>query len=128
MAIVTISGVHTNVAKGVILTTWSFATGFGLTSGSIGTPLSAPNLPDKTVTFQITATCTVAIQGSNAATYTTGLTGWYTMNDPGGTALSYATGKIKAILENPRWVRPRVSAKGAAGGAVISIVSQSTKR
>jgi len=131
MAVVTVSGSTTPVAKGVIRTAWTFATSLAPTSGSIGNPLSAPNYPDKTVIWRgpWVSGVTIVIQGSNTATYSTGITKWFTLNDPQGNALSKATGAVEAILENPRWLRPRISARtGVLGAPVIEILSQSTRR
>lgn len=129
MAVITVSGTHTPVAKGVLLSVWTFPT--SATIGSLGTILSAPNYPDKTVSARGTwATgVTITIEGSNTATYSTGTTKWSTLNDPQGTALALSTGKMEAILENPRWIRPRITARtGSLGTVVIEILSQSTKR
>lgn len=129
MAIVTISGTNTPIARGVIRTVWAFTA--SNTSGSWGTPLSAPHLPDKTVTLRgpWVSGVTILIQGSNTATYSTGTSKWFTLNDPSSTALSFVTGRVEAILENPYWIRPFISARtGTAGTPTVEIISQSTKR
>lgn len=131
MAAVTVSGSTTPVAKGVIRTIWNFATSLAAGTGSIGRPLSAPNYPDKTVIWRGTwvTGLTIAIQGSNTATFTTGTAAWFNLADPQGNALSKATGAVEAILENPRWIRPRLTARtGTLGSAVIEVISQTTRR
>ena len=59
---------------------------------------------DKTVQASGTwASATVVIQGSNDNVT------WFTLNDPGGTALSFTADAIKVILENPLYIRPKSS-------------------
>ena len=67
---------------------------------------------------------TVLIQGSEVGG--TGL--WFTLNDPSQNALSIATGKTEQILENPRYIRPRMSAQASTTSLNIVIISQSTRR
>ena len=129
MAVVTISGSTSPVAKGVIRTVWAFLA--SSTSGSIGKPLDAVAYPDKTVTWRgpWVSGVTIVLQGSNTATYTTGTSAWFSLTDPQGNALSKVTGSIEAILENPRWIRPRISARtGTLGTPTVEIISQSTRR
>ena len=129
MAVVTVSGVTTTVAKGVISTRWTFPA--AASTGSIGTPISVPHYPDKTITWRGTwATgATILIEGSNTATYSTGASVFFPMNDPGFTALSYSTGKVRTALENPRWIRPKLTARtGTLGTPIIEIISQSPRR
>lgn len=49
---------------------------------------------------------TVLIEGTNEATPVN----WSTLSDPAGVALSFTSAGIKAVLENTRWIRPKVSA------------------
>jgi hypothetical protein len=39
---------------------------------------------------------------------------WATLNDLGGTAITFTSAGIKGIRENSYWVRPRISGAGAA--------------
>ncbi len=129
MAVVTVSGVSTPIAKGVLHRVWTFPA--SASTGSIGTPLAAPNYPDKTVSFRgpWVSGVTILLQGSNTATYSTGTSSWYTINDAKGNPLSKATGTVEAILENPRWIRPTISARtGVLGTPTVEIVSQSLRR
>lgn len=131
MAVVTVSGSTTFVARGILRTVWSFATSIAPTSGSVGKPLIAPNYPDKTVSFRgpWVSGVTIVIEGSNTATYSTGTTKWFSLADPQGNALSKATGSMEAILENPYFIRPRLSARtGVLGAPTVEIISQSLKR
>lgn len=131
MGVVTVSGNTTFIARGVMRTVWAFATSLAPTSGSIGNPLSAASYADKTVSWRgpWVSGVTIAIEGSNTATFTTGTTAWFSCADPQGTALSKATGAVKAILENPRWLRPRITARtGTKGSPTVEIISQSLKR
>ena len=131
MAVVTVSGNTTFIARGVLRTVWAFATSLAPTSGSIGRPLSAPTYADKTVSFRgpWVSGVTIVIEGSNTATFSTGTAKWASLADPQGNALSKATGSVEAILENPLWIRPRISARtGTLGSPTVEIISQSLKR
>lgn len=124
MAEITVTGSSTWIAKGVLQTTWS-----GFNSTGNGTPLDgAASLPDKTVSVYgtfVSGGGTIIIQGNNSLTATAG---WFTLNDPQGNALSFTTGKIEAILENPSRIRPRMSAQAATTDLNVIIVSQSHAR
>lgn len=54
---------------------------------------------------------TVVIEGSNEAAPTVGGAGnAITLRDPAANNLSFTAAGLKAILELPRWIRPRVTA------------------
>lgn len=84
-----------------------------------------PQFGDKSVEVIGTlGTETITIQGNNVLDPATGLphaSGWQTLSDPNGTALTFttATMRVEQILECPRWIRPVVS--GGAGGSGIYI-------
>lgn len=129
MAVITASGSHDPIARGVIRSTWTFPA--ASTTGSIGTVLCAPTYPDKTVNIRGTwATgVTIQIQGSNTATYSTGTSTWAILSTACGADLSLSTGRSRTILQNPKWIRPRLSARtGTLGAVTVEIISQSTKR
>ncbi len=124
----TISGNTTFVARGVLRSVYAFVA--SATVGTVGRVLSAPQYPDKTVSIKgpFVSGVTIAIEGNNALS-ATATTGWFTLNDPQGNALSLATGKSEAILENPNHIRPRLSARtGTLGAPTVEIISQSTRR
>lgn len=77
---------------------------------------------DRTVQFVGTwAAGTVVFEGSNDST--DGADGtWQTLSDPQGNALTATANGIEAVLELPRWVRPRCSV------AVTSVVVIMTAR
>ena len=76
-----------------------------LLNGDNGAPLQMSAWQDRTV--QITGTFgiagTIVIEGSNDGV------NYKTLRDPGGTALSFTAADLKAILELPKWIRPRVT-------------------
>jgi hypothetical protein len=122
MAEITVTGRGDWISKGVYRMSWPT-----FNSTGNGTQFEAPNLPDKTVTVYgtyVSGGGTILIQGSEVGG--TGL--WFTLNDPQGNALSIATGKVETILENPRYIRPRMSAQASTTSVNVVIIAQSTKR
>jgi len=115
------------LARGVFRQEWTSFNALGA-----GQAMDGAMLPDKSVHVQGTwgtGTTTLVIQGSNTATSITSTGGtWFTLNDPQGNALSFATGKIEQILENTKYVRPRLTAKSATTDLTVAIVAQSVKR
>jgi hypothetical protein len=120
------SPVSTWLQKGVAKTLWENLTTNTVTNGAE----SAPFLPDKTVFITGTFNSgVVTIEGSNAET----ATGPYVdLVDPQGNAISASSGTspvIEAILENPRWIRPRVSGVGASALDVdVILISRASVR
>jgi len=112
--------------------TRTFPTAFGTTVQ--WTPLTTTNadgqawdtqdFPDISVQVQGTfgAGGTVVWEGTNEETATT----WYTLNDPQANALSFTSAKIEQVLENTRWVRPRVTA--GDGTTSITVVVWAGRR
>lgn len=82
-----------------------------------GSSVEAPDYPDKTVTVTGTfASATVVIQGSNDGST------WATLNDFGGTALSYTSASgVILIRENPLFIR--ASTSGGSGTDVDVIIA-----
>jgi hypothetical protein len=131
MAKVTVSGTHQPIARGVILSTWVFATGLTCGTGSYGIPMAAPDYPDKTVSVRgpFVTGVTIQILGGNTATWTTATTKMFKLSCASGAELTFSTGRIRTILQNPRWIMPFMSARtGTKGAATVEIISQSTKR
>jgi len=75
-------------------------------SGDTGAPFACPNYLEKSV--QVVGTfggATLTIQGSNMKDTPT----YATLNDAGGSALTYTTAAIKKVREHTYWVRPVLS-------------------
>jgi hypothetical protein len=100
--------------------------GFGVTivwspipNGDDGQPWDTQDYPD--VSVQVTGTFGVGgslrIEGSNEATPTN----WGTLADPQGTALDFTAAKIEQVLENVRWIRPRVTAGDGTTALVATL-------
>lgn len=122
----TISGEGTWIAKGVHRQVWKT-----LTSGNLtGSAMTAPMLPDKTV--QVVGTFgssgAVVIEGSN----NTATGPYHTLNDSRGegNALSLTAADTRIILENPLYIRPRLTNAGAgsAWNIDVRVIAQSTRR
>lgn len=63
---------------------------------------------------------TVVIEGSNEAAPTVGGAGnAITLRDPASNSLSFTAAGMKAILELPRWIRPRCSSGAVTAVTVI---------
>jgi hypothetical protein len=97
----------------VARTLWEAVTASTVTNGAE----TAAGLPDKTV--YVTGTFgsgTVTMEGSNNTA-----TGPYVdCVDPQGNAIAFSADGQEAILENPQWIRPRVS--GATGGTDVDVI------
>lgn len=109
----TVPAVLSEVGKSGILVTWS-----GLAaSGDDGAPVELPDHPDKTVQIDGTNTGspTCVLEGSIDGTTYVALT------DGQGNAISktLSAASIEAVAENPRYIRPRLSA--GAGGAAVAV-------
>lgn len=93
-----------------------------LVNGDDGLPLEESGLfSDKTIQVkgEFGVGGTLIIEGSNDAK--TGAT-YATLNDPQGNALSITAAKIETILENPRIIRPRVSAGDGTTALTVTIL------
>ena len=113
------------LAKGVIQAKWT-----GLTTTGAGRALDAHAYPDKTVILAgtIGSGTTVVLQGSTATNPLVTGGSWYTLTDQSDNALSLSTGKVETIAQNPRMIRPRVTAKNANTNVSVTIIAQSTRR
>lgn len=96
--------------------TWGALVGIG----DVGAGVHLGGWADRTVQAVGTwAAGTVVFEGSNDST--DGANGtWATLNDPQGNPLSFTADKLEAVLELPRWVRPRVT---VAVTSVVMILS-----
>lgn len=93
------SGMHNGV-----LVTWTPMTFSG---ADVGSPFEHADYGDRTVQFEgtIGAGGSISLQGSNDGT------NWVVLTDPQGNAITKtAIGSIEVIAENPRYVRPAVTA------------------
>lgn len=124
------------ITRGAYVITWTFASGV-FASGDVGVPFDGVMLPDKTVQvhgFVASGTSNIIIEGTNhlSTTVASGIaTGpWDTLNDPQGNALTYtATSRVETILENPRFIRPRVNtATTTPPTLIVEITAQSGRR
>lgn len=84
-----------------------------------GAPLSRVKWADKTV--QITGTFgtgTVVLQGSNDGT------NWATLKDPSNTAISTTSAAVRAVLENPLYIRPLVTGGDGTTSITVTLVAR----
>lgn len=91
-----------NGQKNAVLVVWS-----GLLNGDDGTPFEHADFGDRTVQFQGTAGAGLSInfEGSNDQT------NFVVLTDPQGNAITKtAISTMEIVAENPRGVRPRVTA------------------
>ena len=108
------SPVSTWIQKGVARTLWEGVTVSSTTNGAE----TAAGLPDKTVyvTGDFQSATIVTMEGSNNTA-----TGPYVdCVDPQGNAIAFSADGQEVILENPQFIRPRVS--GATGGSDIDVI------
>jgi hypothetical protein len=95
------------IARGVHQHTWN------ATVSGRGNPLSGAHLPDKTFTLNgattAAGTSRVSLEGTNDATIVA-TTVWSTLTSPTDGDLDFTslptTGFVRAIRENPRYIRP----------------------
>ena len=88
--------------------------------GVAGADAGSPSFADKTV--HVTGTfggATVTIEGSNDGT------NFVTLNDAGGSALSFTSAGLKTILENPLEIRPK-TAGGSGTDVDVIIIARGT--
>lgn len=82
----------------------------GLGDGDDGTPIRLSFSADKSVqvsgTFSTGGELTLEGSMDNA--------NWETLSDPQGNALALSSGGVKTILQNPRYIRPRVTGGDAS--------------
>ena len=114
----TINGAFSPAARGVMIATWSFTTP---ASGDVGSAFDASAYPDKTVAIEglaSTNTSNVVIEGVNISTGT-----YDTLNNPQDAALSFTDNQVEVILENPRFIRPRINTATTSQGAVTVVIT-----
>ncbi|MEY4375866.1 MAG: hypothetical protein RJB26_416 [Pseudomonadota bacterium] len=104
---------------GVQLVTWT-----GLLNGDDGAPVELPTHSDRSV--QVVGTFgaggSLSIEGSNDGT------NYATLNTPASVALAITAAGIKAVLELPRYIRPRVTAgDGTTSLTAVLLVRRNTR-
>ncbi len=98
MAVRPVDSTDSDVA---VLFTWT-----GLLNTDTGEPVEAPAYGDRTIQVEGTfgAGGNAQIQGSNDGV------NWRALNDPQGTVLDITAAKIEVLRDNPRCVRPNITA------------------
>lgn len=104
---------------GVQLVTWT-----GLLNGDDGAPIELPTHSDRSV--QVVGTFgaggSLSVEGSNDGT------NYATLNTPASVALAITAAGIKAVLELPRYIRPRVTAgDGTTSLTAVLLVRRNTR-
>lgn len=101
--------------KRVSQTLWT-----GLLNSDTGLPQTGASLPDKSVQVSGTfgAGGSVSIRGSNdGSTY-------FTLTDPQGNALTFTANGMEQISENPKFMRPEVTAGDGTTSLTVTIISK----
>ena len=106
-----------------------YVTWAALANGDVGSPLQRASMyADKTVQVFGTfgAAGSVTIQGSNdpRAVSDPANAVWFTMTDAQGNALVITAATGEAMLENPRFIRPNVTAGDGTTALTIIIASK----
>lgn len=98
------------------LTTWEAIT----TTDHTGDGFSNPGAPDRTVqAFGTWDGATLIIEGSNDGT------NWSQCYDAAGDLFSLTADGIKALRENPLFIRPRLSVVGSSADVDVLMLSRS---
>lgn len=109
-----------SMGRDFIIATWS-----GMAGGDAGLGVEMFRYIDRSAQSFLSGagaqfgTSSLFVEGSNNST--TGSDGaWNYLTDPQGTnlQLNASSGMIEAVLENPRWIRPRV---GTGTASLVSI-------
>lgn len=114
---------RTRVPRGTALISWS-----GLLNGDTGKGVLASSLSDKMIQFRGTFGVggTIVFEGSNDST--DGTNGnWVGLVDPQGNAISKTAAMVEEVLENPLWVRPRVTAGDGTTSLIAELTASTTR-
>lgn len=102
------------ISRGAHETTWT-----GLLNGDNGDAVDTSGLPIKTVhvygTFGTGGS--ISIEGSNDGS------NYHVLTDPQGIALTFTAAAIERVSENPRYIRPRVTAGDGTTNLSVKLVS-----
>lgn len=113
--------VRTDLPTGVpsCMASWS-----GLLNGDTGEPVELIDYADKTAT--ITGTFgtggSITIQGSNDGT------NWFAMTDAQTSAVTKTAAAMEQLIENPRYVRPNVTAGDGTTSLAVQICCRRSVR
>jgi hypothetical protein len=106
----------------VQMVTWA-----GLTTNSNGNPWQRVDFTDKCVQIfgNFGSGATVVIQGSNDPRVITDPANavWTDLTDAQGTTISKTAAAIEQIVDNPRWIRPRVT--GGTSPSITVVIAAS---
>lgn len=94
---------------------------FALTTADVdGAPIEWTEWADRTWTATGTwGGATLSLEGSNDGTV------WLTLNNAaGGTAATATADKCMAVLETPRYVRPKLTTAGAGAAVTVILVAR----
>lgn len=82
----------------------------GLLNGDDGQRYENPGRADRSIQFTGTPSVggTIILEGSNLPNPATNAD-YFVLSDPSSTAISKTAASIEAVLELPRWIRPRVT-------------------
>ncbi len=107
---------------------WTF-TWSGLLNGDDGAPLLSPHLPDKCIQFTGTfgAGGSITFQGSNVAAPSVA-GDWFVLTDKQGNAITRTAAGAEQVAENPRWVRPIVTAGDGTTNLEARLVANGRRR
>lgn len=96
----------------------------GLLNGDTGAPVEMVDYADKTATFTGTfgAGGSITLQGSNDGT------NWFAMMDAQVTAIAKTSAAMELMVENPRYVRPSVTAGDGTTNLAVQICCRRSVR
>ncbi len=92
-----------------------------LKAGEAGAPFSLHGGPDRSVqvTGNFSGSAILHWEGSNNVFEAS--PDWFTLTDPQGNPLSFATARLEQVTEYTRWVRPRVAAGDANTSLTVNL-------
>lgn len=92
-----------------------------LKAGDTGSPFSLHGGPDRSiqVTGNFSGGANLIWEGSNDVLEAS--PSWFTLTDPQGNPLTFATGRLKQVTEYTRFVRPRVTGGDANASLIVNL-------
>lgn len=104
---------RTETGGGGWLYTWNLTT-----ADHTGDAVEVPGGPDKTIQFVASTggSATATIEGSNDGT------NYLSLTDPQGNAISPTDDAMELVVENPRYIRPRLSTVGTGAVWVAALM------
>lgn len=123
---VTPTSISEHVQNKSTITTWA-----AIPNGDFGDAIKISGAPDKCVQFFGTFGTggTVVMEGSNDPRVETNLGSaiWFPLTDPQANAISKTNASGEQILENPVYIRPRVSAGDGTTAITVILCSKYSK-